>query len=389
MRVPLKYGSLLLAALLAILLIVWMSLGDMYVARDQAPADIAPPAADNAVFRVETRLSQSEPYVPHVVIQGQLIPKRQVALRAQTAGRVTALPVEQGERVEAGEQLLRMAPEDLPARLAQAEAEVALQEAELRGAKQLRSKNLTSENDLLRLQSELAQARAEREALQATLEHMQPTAPFTGIFDQRNVELGDTLQIGETYATLVDLTQLKGIGQVPQREAFGLSPGLPVTATLLDGRTLQGTLTYIASVADEATRSYAVEALLDNPDQLRIAGASARIDVALPERQAHRLSPALLALDEQGRLGVKHVDAQDRVRFTPVELLSADASRAWVDGLPEQLRLITLGGGFVTPGQQVETAEQPASPAPVGAITEDEAVTAARESRHEASEVAN
>ncbi|MHB0774611.1 efflux RND transporter periplasmic adaptor subunit [Halomonas sp. WWR20] len=358
MRPPFKYGSLLLAALLAVALVVWMTLGDTYVARDQAPADNAPSSLSHSAFRVETRVSQSEPYTPHVLIQGQLLPSRQVALRAQIGGEVTELPVEQGESVEADQPLLAISPEDLPARLARAEAEVALQESELRGAQQLRRKNLTSGNELLRLKSEVAQARAEREALQVALAHTRPSAPFAGTLDQRNVELGDTLQVGETFGTLVDMSQLKGTGQVPQREAFGLSPGLPVTATLLDGRHLNGTLSYIASVADEATRSYAVEVMLDNPDRLRIAGASARLDITLPQRQAHRLSPALLALSPQGQLGVKHVDEHDRVQFTTIELLSADSHNAWVDGLPQQLRLITLGGGFVTSGQQVEPVEQ-------------------------------
>jgi multidrug efflux system membrane fusion protein len=37
-----------------------------------------------------------------------------------------------------------------------------------------------------------------------------------------------------------------------------------------------------------------------------------------------------------------------------VQLISTGTEGSWVSGLPEEIRLITLGGGFVSPGQQVK-----------------------------------
>jgi multidrug efflux system membrane fusion protein len=65
------------------------------------------------------------------------------------------------------------------------------------------------------------------------------------------------------------------------------------------------------------------------------------------------VSPALLRLDQAGRHGVKWVNAQQQVEFTPVTLISVDNQGAWVSGLPPKVALITLGQGFVEPGQQV------------------------------------
>lgn len=92
-----------------------------------------------------------------------------------------------------------------------------------------------------------------------------------------------------------------------------------------------------------------------NPQGLRLAGASATLHIRTGEVPAHRLSPALLSLDAAGRQGVKWVDEQQRVVFSPVELLSVDSQGAWVSGLPQRLALITLGQGFVEPGQQVDS----------------------------------
>ena len=69
------------------------------------------------------------------------------------------------------------------------------------------------------------------------------------------------------------------------------------------------------------------------------------------------LSPALISLDKAGRLGVKWVDARQTVVFTPVQLLSVNREQAWVSGLPDKVALITLGQGFVQPGERVQVID--------------------------------
>ena len=65
------------------------------------------------------------------------------------------------------------------------------------------------------------------------------------------------------------------------------------------------------------------------------------------------LSPAHLTLDDAGRLGVKVVTGDDTVAFRPVDLADQGPEAAWVSGLPETVTVITVGQGFVEPGQTV------------------------------------
>jgi multidrug efflux system membrane fusion protein len=60
-----------------------------------------------------------------------------------------------------------------------------------------------------------------------------------------------------------------------------------------------------------------------------------------------------LALDNNGKPGVKHVSDDNKVVFSRVRLLSVKTDGAWVDGLPDNLRLITRGAGFVSVGEEV------------------------------------
>lgn len=348
--------SYLLAVVVALLLLAWLALGDLQRFRAEPPEGDA--AVERPLPRIEVRDSEAQPYRPHLLTQGHLSAWQSVELRIRTGGVVSALPIVEGEAVKAGDVMLRLAEEDRPAQLARARAELEAAQAELTGAERLRQRDLVSRNELLQLKSRLAQARAEVASLTETVAQTRPAAPFDGVLDRLTVDLGDVLQSGESYGLLIDDRRLEANAFVPQRDALGLEPGLPVTVRLLDGRELEGRLRHVASQADDETRSFAVEAIIENPERRRLAGASATLEISRPERRAHRLSPALLVLDDQGRLGVKVVDDDRRVAFRPVSLLSADSDRAWVAGLPERVTLITLGGGFVDAGERVETVPE-------------------------------
>ena len=343
--------SSLLAALVLLALMLWLALGDFQHFQRNAP-DTEETSAE-ALPRVEYRTAQATTYQPQRVVQGQLEAQREVELRTRYGGRVEELPVAQGSMVEAGEVLLALSRDALEAQLERAEAQLALARSELSGADDLRRRNLISQPELLRLQSSASVAAAELAELRQTLDETRPTAPFDGVLDRLHVELGDVLQVGESYARLIDDRRLEANAWVAQRDAFDLRPGLPAEIRLLDGSRLTGELTHVASRADDATRAFYVEAEFDNPERRRLAGASATLAITLPERQVHRLSPALLELDAEGQLRVKHLDTEDRVVSTPVELVAGQASAAYVAGLPETTRLITLGGGFVAPGETV------------------------------------
>lgn len=335
---------------------LWLSCGELYQAAGQPPEP--GPAAAPATFRLQVTTLAAEPYQPRRVVQGQLQAGQQLVVRARVEGLVEQLP-ELGRAVSPGDQLLALSVDDRKAGLARAEAERTLRRAELAAAERLRRQGLLAETDYLMRKSAAAQAEAALIQARLELDYSRPVAPFAGRVDHRQVELGDYVRVGDALLTLVDASELKLLAQVPQQQVAELKPGLAVTAGLLDGRELEGTLTFVASAADTATRSFAVEARFANPQGLRLAGASAELRMALPPRPAHRLSPALLTLDERGRPAVPVVDAQSRLQLLPVTLLAITPDNAWVTGLPEQARVVTRGAGFVAEGEPVAVREQP------------------------------
>jgi len=350
-----KPGPVTLAVLLALALIAWMVSGAVNTFRTDEPARTERP--ETPPTRVEVSWLEASEYAPRLVLQGQIEPWLDVELGAQISGTVEILPVPAGSAVRKGDVVARLTVDNRAAQLERFDAEIRQYEGELAAAERLRGSRMQTETEILRLASELARARAERETARLALNHTRLTAPFDAVLDRLLVEPGDFVQPGTLIARLVAIDRLKVTAQVPQQEVAHLELGQGVDVDLLDGRRLQGELYFIASAAEPGTRSFRVEVEIPNPQRLRIAGASATLGVHLSPVMAHRISPALLALDEDGRLGVRLVDQDNRVLVAPIRLLSADNEGAWIAGLPTRTRLITRGAGFVASGESVVPVE--------------------------------
>ncbi|OEY66945.1 efflux RND transporter periplasmic adaptor subunit [Marinobacter sp. X15-166B] len=346
-----RWGSIGLSLLVLVVLLLWLLSGEVKTSLDRAPEAVIQPSESLMSVLVETRAARW--YTPTLTLQGQLEPWRRVEISARVAGTVEALPVRQGQRVRAGEVLVQISEDNRRANVDRWRAKVNQLTADLQAADRLRSGNLVSRSEKMRLESELAASEAELGAARLALANLTPTAPFDGIVNHRRVELGSFLQVGQPLLELVQIDRLKATGQLPQQSVGAVSEGQPVNIRLLDGRHLAGEVSFVASAADPATRSFAVEVTVRNPGQERVAGGSATLAIQLPEQKAMFLSPAYLTLGDDGRPGVSYVDHHNRVVFTPVTLLSLTTEGAWVTGLPDEIRLITRGAGFVSTGQEV------------------------------------
>jgi multidrug efflux system membrane fusion protein len=344
-----------IAVILSVVLVLWLLGGEKQSARETAPGEQVKP--EERLAEVEVRWSEATATTREQVVQGSITAWQQVDVKAQVAGRVEKLLKQQGDVVVAGDALLRLSDEGRTQKLAQMRADVRLRQKELEGGRTLTTDKLISQTELVRLESELARAQAELAAAELAVEYSQPKAPFGGRVDRRYVEVGQLVQPGEVLMTVVDATRVKVAGQVPQLQIGQIQPGQQATIILLDGRELQGEVQFVSQAADLSTRSFYVEIHADNPELWRVAGASATLRIHQAAANAHRVSPALLSLGGRGELGIHTVNDDKIVEFHPVQVVGFEADGATVTGLPERVRLITQGAGFVRPGQQVETRE--------------------------------
>ena len=343
-----------LALLIAAAVALWLASG--LLLPSGAPPDGAAPAPAQDAFIVRVVESVAAPTAPLLSITGRTRARRTVDVRAEVAGRVTELPADEGDAVAAGAPLARLEAQDRAERVAEARGRVAQREIEYKAAKNLAGQGFSSQVRLAEAAADLEAARAALAAAQVALDKTTLTAPFAGVVAARDADVGAYVTPGDRAFQVVELDPLVVEGFASERQLPALRPGQEATARLLDGRELSGTLTFISPAAGDAARTFRLEVTVDNPDASVPAGLTATLEFAGRPVPAHAVTPAALTLNDDGALGVRHVDPDGVVRFAAVELLRDTPARAWIAGpdLPMRARIIVAGQEDVAAGQAVE-----------------------------------
>ena len=300
-----------------------------------------------------------------LTLRGRTENKRTVEVRAETSGRVVARPVERGDAVTSGDLLCQIAAEDRQFRVDEGDEGVNQARLEYAGSLKLKDRGLQSETAIAQARARLATAEARREAAALDLERIYIRAPFEGVVEDVQLEVGDYAQSGTPCARIVDLDPMLLVGQLTERTVDRVAVGSPATGRLSTGAEASGSISFVGYEADPGTRTYRVEVTVPNPDHGLRSGVTAEIDIRLGNVLAHKITPAVFALDDEGRLGVRIVGSDDRVQFRLVEVVADDRDGVWVTGLPRQTRLITVGQEFVTAGERV-LVKMPNGPAADG-----------------------
>lgn len=350
------------ALIVLVLIAVWFLSGLLFKdSNGQTPQKVNGSEADTAhkledvqpLTKVKTRWLEAQSYSRQVIARGRTAVNRQVTLRAEVSGRVVAVPVEKGQSVTPGEMVCELATEDRPQRVREAQSAVEEADIEYRGALKLKQRGFQSEVAIARAKARLDTAKADLSLKQMNLANTKIIAPFAGFIDTRPVEVGDYMDRNHICAELVETNPLKVVARLSEREVVRVSVGRPAQVTLSTGEKVRGEVIYLSQLADPVTRTYNMEILLPNPDHRLRAGVASQVLVAADELQAHRIPASLLALGDSGEVGVKVLDDDNSVRFSPVTLVGDDSEGVWVTGLPPRVQLITVGQEYVSIGEEV------------------------------------
>lgn len=310
---------------------------------------------------VQARTIKAEPRRQDHVVRGQTEALRKVIVRAETAGKVAAIRADRGTPVKAGDTICELAVDERSAMLKQARAVMKQRQLEYEASRQLRDKGFRSETALAGDQAEFEAAAAQVERMQNELDNTKLRAPFDGVVDARMADVGDYLSPGQPCAMVIDQDPFLVVGLASEKDVGAINKGDRGWANLVTGERIEGKVRFVSKSADSATRTFRVELEIPNPKGAIRDGITAEMHVAGAEVQAHRITPAILALDEKGQIGVRIVDDKNRVRMIPVEIVADTPEGVWVSGLPPTAKVIIVGQDYVSAGQEVRIAEEKAT----------------------------
>jgi len=229
-------------------------------------------------------LGQQPVSLPPPTSTGVVVPDRTVTLAAKIVGRVVAVDVDEGERVEMGDVLVDIGDAELRANLSAAEAHLRMEELNwahqeklaervrsLREQGTVSAENLDDANfRVAAAEQTVASAKAEVARARAMLGETKIRAPFDGVIIRKDIETGDVTSPGEPLLVLEDHATLKFRTSVKEQDIPRIEKGQTITVTIdaLDGLALDATITKIVPSGDLSTHEFLVEATLPAQDKL-------------------------------------------------------------------------------------------------------------------------
>ena len=331
-----------------------------------------------------------------VILRGETAAARLVEVRSETSGQVVNEPLRKGMAISQGQILCGLDPGTRQASLADAvaglaeararvpetqaklnEAQARLTEAKINfnAANKLSEGGYASETRVASAEASVRAAEAgvasatagfetTRSRIQSAeasvaiakkeIERVSLKAPFSGILETDTAELGTLLQPGALCAEIIQLNPIKFIGFAPETELNRIVKGSSAIAKLINGKEIQGKVTFISRSADQTTRTFRVEIEADNSDLSISKGQTSEILIASDGTQAHLLPQSALTLDDNGALGVRTVDDASKVLFVETDIIRDTMKGVWLKGLPERTNVIIIGQEYVTDGVEVK-----------------------------------
>ncbi len=177
-------------------------------------------------------------------------------------------------------------------------------------------------------------------------------APFRG-YVEKIVKPGNYINRGEICAVIIELDPVTFIAEVPEAEIKRIVKGQNVSINLVTGETINSRLSFVSKSATPSTRSFRVEAEVENPNGLIRDGITATMQINTNKILATKISPSIMLLSDSGSLGVRVVNDDAVVEFIPIKILEDTQDGIWVKGIKNSSNLIVRGQGYVENGQQV------------------------------------
>ena len=333
-------------------------------AAEEAQANRAAEAANAPVAPPRTVAVIVPPRVMHaraVRMSGVTEANKRALLATRSGGIIDELPVEQGQAVKTGDLILRLAAEEKTAAVDTARALLAQREAENKA-----SESLAKSGNLARLQIDasraaLAQARSQLEAAEADLSRNEVRAPFDGVVDRLDVELGSSVTQGGQVATLLNLDPVLAVGEVSERELNFLKTGEKAEVRLINGTEVEGAIRYISREATAQTRTFRIEVGVPNGEGAIPAGMTSEITLRVQPVDAVVLPRSVVTLSNTGELGIRTIDPNNKVEFYPIDLVDDTPRGLVLGGMPADARVIVAGQDLVADGDTVNPVEADAA----------------------------
>lgn len=289
----------------------------------------------------------------------------------QVGGKLLQRPVEQGQRVSAGQLLAQIDARDYQlafqsaqAQLSAAQSQRDLAAADYKRFETLKAQNFISGAELERRETALKaaeatlnQAKAQAQAQSNQTSYASLLASHAGVVTAVDGEVGQVVAAGQPVVRLAHDGPRDAVFAVSEQTLMGLKLGQAMQATLLStGQILNGKVRELAASADPVTRTFAVKLSLADSNNLPL-GATVNVNAGQTVGSASTvIKLPTSALRQEGQSTVVWVldEASMTVNTQAVQLGGVDGNEVVIQsGLKPGQKVVAAGVHVLAPGQKV------------------------------------
>jgi cobalt-zinc-cadmium efflux system membrane fusion protein len=242
---------------------------------------------------VQTAVAQVGDVSSVNALTGTVTASVQTNVGSKVAGRVQSVYVDMGDRVAAGQVLAQLDTIDLEGQLAQAKAQILIDQAQIPDAqstldrdRQLQAAGSTPQStvdaDQAKLQTDqgtLAKDQAAAAITKQQIAEMTITSPVDGSVAVRDIEVGEQISTETTCFSIAQTSTLFVTVNVSEQNITGIQPGTIAQITVPDIGTavFPGTVTNVSPTLDATSHAYPVKIQILNPDPKILPGMTASV----------------------------------------------------------------------------------------------------------------
>ncbi len=326
-------------------------------AQPEPTTEAGAPKAATALRTVAVVTPVFKDHAREIRISGVTGADKRAVLAARSSGVIASLAIAQGDAVEADQIVMTIEGADVTAAVTTAEATLAQRAQELEVAEKLFKSGNTAELQLIKVRADKAAAEAALSQAEAAADRLNLRAPYAGVVDSVDVELGEWVQTGTPIATLLALDPIVMRAEVSELDVGFVAVGDRASVRLVSGEVMEGTVRHVAREASSQTRTLPIEVALPNPDRTVPSGMTAEVSLYTKPERAVTVPRSIITLSEDGEIGLRVVGADNVARFAAIELIDDTAEGLVVKGVPDDVRIVVSGQDLVRDGETVAVKE--------------------------------
>ncbi|WP_416177075.1 efflux RND transporter periplasmic adaptor subunit [Dialister sp.] len=292
-------------------------------------------------------------------------------LAFQTGGRIMARYVDQGQRVSAGDVLMKVDSKDAEEQVASARSALTSAQASADLAystearyRQLHEANAISDLTMDQVANKSDLARAQLDSAQAALARAQNNLGFTlltadrdGVIGSTMYEVGQVVSAGTPVVTIIDDSRKDVHISLTEKQYKSYAVGTPATVTFwaLPGVTVEGKVRDIAASPNTNTGTYDAKVTLIDPPDSVVVGMTAEVKFG-SQNEGEGFMVPLSAMATQSEKPAVWVVKDNKVHLAEVTTGRYGEDTVEITGgINKGDRIVSAGASKLTEGEEVRT----------------------------------